>query len=84
VVSEIIRGWNAGIGCLVRRYQILFQGTIHICLNKNIHLKLMWLASVWAACDRIFQVENALPDPLRNVAVTSFFQRRTRRVGHNN
>ena len=53
VMGKIIREWDVGLGNLPQRYQNLFQGTVHTCLNENIHVKLMWLASVWAARDRI-------------------------------
>ena len=82
IVSEIIREWNVGVGTLPVRYQHLFQGTIQQRLNENIHLKLMWLASVWAARDRISRSENLPVDPNRNTIAISFFLRWRQRAGH--
>ena len=82
VVSEILREWNLGIDTLPPRYQHLFQGTVQQRLNENIHLKLMWLASVWAARDRISRSENLPVDPNRNTTAISFFIRWRQRAGH--
>ena len=82
VVSEILREWNAGMGTLNPRYQHLFQGTIQQRLNDNIHLKLMWLASVWAARDRSSRSNNQPVDPNRNPTAVCFFQRWRNRAGH--
>ena len=53
IVGEIIKEWNLGVNGLSRQHQHLFHGNIHQRLNENIHLKLMWLASVWAARERL-------------------------------
>ena len=66
VMSEIMREWTAGIGNLPQRCQHIFQGTLHQRSNDNIHLKLMWLASVWVTRDRLFRSEIRPVDPNRN------------------
>ena len=80
--GEIIREWTLGANGLTERHRHLFQGNIHQRLNENIHLKLMWLASVWAARDRLSRSEQLPPDPNRNSIAFSFFQRWRRRAGH--
>ena len=82
VVSEILREWNAGMRTLNPRYQHLFRGTIQQRLNDNIHLKLMWLASVWAARDRSSRSNNQPVDPNRSPTAVCFFQRWRNRAGH--
>ena len=81
IVGEIIREWTTGLGDLPIRYQNLFQGTLQHRLHENIHLKLMWLASVWSARDRISRTANTAIDPLRNPTAMSFFQRWRTRAG---
>ena len=82
IISEIIKEWTVGVNGLSQRHHHLFQGNIHQQLNENIHLKLMWLASVWAAQDRPSCSEQLPPDPDRNSVAFSFFQRWRRRAGY--
>ena len=83
IVSEIIREWQVGPGTLSPRYHHLFHGNLQQRLQENIHLKLMWLASVWSARDRHSRESNLPQDPNRNTTAMNFFQRWRARSGHN-
>ena len=75
IVSEIVHEWNTGLSNLPLKYQHLFHGTLQQHLQENIHLKLMWLTSVWAARGRISRSSNVPVANKRNVTASNFFQR---------
>ena len=72
ITAEIMVEWQTGLDMLPQnRYGHLFRGTVQDRLNDTIHMKKMWLGSIWGARDRYgtSQVRN------RDVIASDFYKR---------